>query len=306
MTYTIVPYTTRQEWLALRRSGIGASDIAAIMGVSPWSTPRQVWISKVEPEAPEPMSNEDMDWGLRMERLIVDEACQRLGAAPLHYGPLMKDNDRPWMMATPDATANDLATDKVIVVEAKKVDDWAWDEIPTHYHYQVQWQLAVTGLDKAVLAALHRGRRLELYEVERDEEVISELVEAGEWFWGLCEREEPPPVEAADSEYLGWLWPDSFEAAVEIPQELADDLLEARARLKAAQLAVDAATAMVKDYLGEADTAVDESGRVVATWRSSESSRLDVKMLRAEEPEVAATYTKQSKSRRFLVKEVSK
>ena len=37
---------TREEWLARRRSGIGGSDVAAVLGLSPWKSPRQVWLDK--------------------------------------------------------------------------------------------------------------------------------------------------------------------------------------------------------------------------------------------------------------------
>ena len=299
--YDLVPFGDRQDWLEKRRSGIGASDIAAVMGVSPWSTPRQVWIQKTTPEAPEAMQNEDMSWGLRMESLILDEAAERIGIEipKTSRGLMLRNIDRSWMLATVDGITAEIPGQ---IVEAKKVDDWSWDQIPDHYMMQVQWQLAVTGYDKGWIAALHRGRRLELYPVLRDEEVIAGLVEAGERFWLLVEQVEPPPVSADDSEYLGWLWPDSVEAAVEIPEELAEDLRERKADLARAKAWYETAVAMVKDYLGEADTAV-VGQEVVATWKTSKSNRLDVKMLRAEEPDIAETYTKKGTSRRFLVKE---
>ena len=295
MSFTVVPYTTRQEWLDLRRTGIGASDIAAVLGVSPWSTPRQVWIQKTTPEAPEAMTNEDMEWGLRMEGLILAEAEDRLG---LDFVPqlLVRSDERPWMMATVDGITDGA------VLEVKKVDDWSWDEIPDHYMMQVQWQLAVTGYDKGWIAALHRGRRLELYPVLRDEEVIAGLVEAGERFWLLVEQVEPPPVSADDSEYLGWLWPDSVEEAVEIVEALADELVAAKRDADAAESRFEEVKARVKDAMGKADTAV-VGQRVAVTWKTSPNNRVDVKMLRAEEPDIAATYTKKGTSRRFLVKE---
>jgi len=298
--YKIESYGSRREWLELRRSGLGASDVAAVVGESPWATPLQVWMSKVEDDAPEAETNEDMEWGLRMERLILDETCARLGADPALYAPLLRSAERSWMMATPDLLAT---TDGIsVVIEAKKVDAWPWDEIPPQYMYQVQWQLAVAGYEVAYLAALHRGRRLELYMVERDEEVIGRLVEAGGRFWESVEAVEPPPVSAADNEYLGDLWPDSVDSAAEIPEDLAEELAAAKAASKEAKERLDLVSARVKEAMGHADTAV-VGDRVVATWRTSTSRRLDTKLLRAEEPDLADTYTKESSSRRFLIKD---
>ena len=301
MTYSIVPYTDRPDWLAKRRQGLGASDVAAVMGVSPWSTPRQCWLSKVEPDAPEPMSNEDMEWGLTMEAAILNEATKRLGADIVLPGPLLRNDERPWMMATPDALCEVRVLSEMVIVEAKKVDAWNWEEIPPYYLMQVQWQMAVTGYQKAYVAALHRGRRLELYPVEADEEVQAELIEAGGRFWTLVESVEPPPVEAADNDYLAGLWPDHVEAAVEVPEELAAEMRTAKESLAIAKENLDFLSAQVKDLMGTADTAV-VGQQVVATWRTQTRTRFDVKALRAEDPDIADTYTKSGTSRVFRIK----
>ena len=105
--YTVIPWTSRDHWLELRRMGIGASDIAAVVGISPWSTPHQVWISKTTPDAPEPMTNEDMEWGLRVEGLILDETAERLKIDPaeLVRGVLVQNRKNAWMLATIDGLA---------------------------------------------------------------------------------------------------------------------------------------------------------------------------------------------------------
>jgi putative phage-type endonuclease len=68
---------TRDEWLAARRTGIGGSDIAAILGLSPWRTPLDVYRDKVDgAEQPE---TEAMRWGRLLEDVIAREYAVRAG-----------------------------------------------------------------------------------------------------------------------------------------------------------------------------------------------------------------------------------
>lgn len=293
--FEIVDARDRAEWLVNRTAGIGASDIAAIVGESPWQTPMQVWASKVDPEPVESEPDEAMRWGTMMETLILDDAANRHLDDPLkRRGVLLRATETPWLIATPDAlTANDEP------VEAKKSDDWDWpDGPPRHYVLQVLWQMAVTGAQRGYIVALHRSRGTSLYTVERDGDEIGRLLEAGAWFWGLVEAGEPPPVEAEDNAFLASLWPDHVESPVEVDEALAAELRDARAEFDAAKARRDLAEANLKAAMEEADTAV-VGQEVVATWRTQESRRVDTKRLRAERPEVAAEFEKVTTSRVF-------
>ncbi len=282
--YEQVPFTDRADWLAKRRTGIGASDIAAIMGISPWSTPFQVWVSKMTDDAPETELNEDMLWGVRMEGAILDEFEERSDLWVAKRGELIRNVDRPWMMATPDG----ITASPSEVVEAKKTSDWSWDEIPTHYQIQVQWQLAVTGLDKGYLVALHQGRHLEIYPIEADPDMQTELIAAGEAFWNLVESGTPPAVGGDDNAFMATLYPTSSEVAVEISSEIIEELRAAKDNTKTAKTRQDAAEATLKELMGGADTAV-VGQNVVATWKTQSRSGYEVKpgtsrVLRVREP----------------------
>ncbi len=308
MTYVQVSFTDRADWLTKRRTGIGASDIAAIIGISPWSTIFQTWVSKMSDDAPEIKASEDMEWGLRMEGLIIEEALDRLvnplrypplSEVAVHYGALLRSTIHPWMLATPDAL---VTIGEPFVIEAKKTGDWSWDEVPAHYVAQIQWQMAVSGAETGYVAALHQGRRLEIYTIEADLDLQAELISEGEAFWKLVETNTPPPVGAADNSYLASLWPTHVEAAVEISAELASELYAARSAMKEAKSRVAAVEAALKEEMQEADTAVVDQ-TVVATWRTQPANRIDTKMLRAEDPDIAVAYSKTTTSRVLRVKE---
>ncbi len=269
MNFETIKTADRSEWLEARRAGIGASDIAAIMGISPWSTPFQVWASKVA-EIPEDEGSEQMKWGRILENVILDEWATDHWPVNAR-GQLIRSTDVPIMMATLDGVTVGF-DNRAAVVEAKNRSEWSWDSIPEHYHAQVQWQLAVTGYEIGYLIVLFAGRHLETFEIEADNDYqTAQILAAGE-FWKLVEANEPPPTDGADNPLMASLWPYHTEQAVEIGADAAIELYEARSADKEASERRDAAEASIKATLGEADTAV-VGQQVVATWRNNGKGR---------------------------------
>ena len=257
----------RAAWLAERRTGIGSSDVAGILGVSPFSTPFQVWLSKVE-ALEEDTENEAMRWGRLLESLILDEWERTTGEDTVRYGDrLIRSTEYPWLLASPDAMTADG-----IPIDAKVTSDWSWDEVPNHYRLQSLHQQIVVGADHGLVVALHAGRRLETYVVEFDPVMAGEIIIRTEEFWKLVEAVEPPPVQAEDNALLAGLWPTSTEQAVEIPEDVAWALWDADAAYREAKDAREGAQARVKELLGEADTATVGQW-VVATWRTGSNGR---------------------------------
>lgn len=266
MTFEIVPTHDRASWLAARRQGVGASDIAGIMGISPWTTPFQVWASKIS-DLPEVMDDEAMKWGRILEDVILNEwARERMARTVVirNRQPLCRDIERPILIATPDALTGDR------VIEVKNSSDWSWVEPPVHYLAQMQWQLAVTGYEVGDLVVLHAGRHLEHYEIKADPEAQARMIEAATEFWGFVETNEPPPVQWEDSALMASLWPTSDEQAVEIGQDAAIELYEARSARDAGNERYEAAVAAVKVLLQEADTAVCGQ-QVVVKWTTNKN-----------------------------------
>jgi len=270
MTFEVVPYDDRAEWLTARRSGLGASDIAGVLGISPWTTPFQVWASKVG-EIPEDRDDESMRWGQILEGVILDEWEKVNNQTVTERGWLIRHRGRPYMMATVDGFT--LTPDnRSAVAEAKNSSDWRWEGIPEHYYCQVQYQLAVSGFEVGYLIALHGGRRLETYEVPAVPDYQEMLTEAATDFWKLVEANEPPAVDAADNTIMSALWPRSTEKPIEIPVSMAVELYEARAVAKEATTQKAAIEAAVKREMGDADTAV-VGQQVIATWRTGAKAR---------------------------------
>ncbi|MGH3499420.1 MAG: YqaJ viral recombinase family protein, partial [Nocardioidaceae bacterium] len=121
------------EWHEARRSGIGASEIAAVLGISPWVSAFDLWWSKrsgVDSQPP----NRAMSRGRRYEALILDDFAAGHPEFVLGSAGLCRNVDRPWQICTPDALAHeseavspDTDLEPVAVVEAKsgaRRDQW--------------------------------------------------------------------------------------------------------------------------------------------------------------------------------------
>ncbi|MCH8153181.1 MAG: YqaJ viral recombinase family protein [Planctomycetes bacterium] len=184
---------------------------------------------------------------------------------------LIRSVDVPIMMATLDGTTS-TPDFTPAVAEAKNRSEWSWDSIPEHYHAQVQWQLAVTGYEIGYLIVLFAGRHLETFEIEADNDYQTAQILAADEFWKLVEANEPPPTDGADNPLMASLWPSHTEQATEIDADAAIELYEARSADKLASERRNAAEAVIKAVLGEADTAV-VGQQVVATWRNNGKGR---------------------------------
>ena len=182
------PDPARDEWLAWRREGIGGSDVAAILGLSPWAGPWTVWADKLGLVPPEPES-EPMRWGKLLEPVIAAEVAHRTGLEVAGEQMWCVDREHPHRRSTIDGLlcpqGYESLDEAVAVLEMKNTSAPRWDndEVPLMYHCQVQHQLAVTGFQRAVVAVLHAGNRLALYSIEADPEDQKRIAEAVDTFW---------------------------------------------------------------------------------------------------------------------------
>lgn len=175
----------RAEWLEWRRGGIGSSDISAVIGLNPWATRYSIWADKTGRTPIDDNDNEVLEFGRRAEAMIGPWFTELTGLLCRKWQH--RAQHRTWKpgRATLDAlvyrTRRSAAPTGLLEM---KTTGWQkdWDEIPAQYDAQIQWQLEVTDLDRAWLAALH-GRRLQIYPIERRGEDGAWLLEQARQFW---------------------------------------------------------------------------------------------------------------------------
>lgn len=295
----------RADWLAWRRHGIGASDVAGILGLSPHSSPFSIWAEKVGLTSG-PEEDEYMEAGRWLELAIGPWFAHRTGLYIAGQQTMCTHPDEPWMRCTLDGLVYDypgahLPSDiheglALGVLEIKTAGWQAWQEIPDHYQAQGFWQLAVTGHERVYFAVLH-GRRLRTYELPRPEEhVLASMIADCRDFWEEhVLTGNPPPLDGtlATLDALVEMYPTSTPGT----SVAADDVAANIEGLKYARAAAKQAAALEREHkaaimatLGGAEEGTVGGQRAV-TWRQQERHAIDVDALRAAEPDLAKRYT---------------
>lgn len=266
----------RARWLDLRSTGIGASEIAAVLGESRWKSPLALYAEKTG-ESSESSDNEAMFWGLRLERIVADVFSERTGRAVMWSGEMLRSREHPWALATLDAL---VAPSKDVrwpldskTSSAFKADDWE-DGPPREYYLQLQQQMLVTGASRASIACLLGGQRLVWCDVERDEIEIRRIIHAGRAFWERVEQRSAPFPDGSDSSRAALLdlYPHAEDTAVSLALDF-EDLYDELAALKAFEKRAEARRAEIenlfKSALGNSATGLLPSGRRVS-WREQQ------------------------------------
>ena len=310
MTGVLVPAPTEADWLAARREGITASEIAVVMGLSPFDSPFALYHRK-RGDLAAVEDNDAMRIGRHLESLVCKMFAERrpefhlLGDGRALYA----HESRPWQMATPDrivyeSTGYPSVWDApAAVLEAKTAatyDGWGddgTDEIPVHYRCQVLWQMDVLGLDAAFVACLFiHSRKLRVYELAMDDSARNDLAllrEAGQEFTRQVAGGEEPDVDwrPATGDALRHLNQGVEQRDVTVRPQLARSYRAAVRRYRDAEQRKDLMTNRMLQAIGTGRRALDQAGRPVATRSVYPNRRIDTGKLRESYPDAAAACT---------------
>lgn len=299
---------SHEEWLEWRRRGIGGSDAAAIAGLSPWKSPVAVWLEKTgQVEPPEP--GEAAYWGTVLENIVAQEFSKRTGKKIRRKNAILQHKDYPWMIANVDrmlvGSSEGLECKTTSAFQAK---EWEGDEIPAQYIVQVQHYMAVTGAKAWWLAVLIGGQRFLCKRVERDDELIQQLVEIERDFWeNHVVPGVPPEMDGspASTELVKRMYPMATRSKIDLPSQ-AMELVEEYERIKAELKPLEERKAelenRLKYMLGEHEEG--RIGNVIVSWKNVESKRIDTTRLKKERPDIYEQFLKTSSYRKFDVQRV--
>lgn len=261
-----------EGWHAARSSGIGGSEAAAILGLSPWLSPFALWHAKsggwVDSE-----STPEQAWGTAIEPALL--AWWRTAHEPEGWstygvpGATYVHRDRTWQHANPDGIAQHR-DGRLCVVEAKKAssdDDWGQpgtDEVPPYYRVQVVHYMDVLGVDLASIVVTNFGRAPEFYWIERSEAEAELIREACADFWQSLLDGTPPPLDGHAATYrtVRRLHPDIDGTDVEVPADIADGWRLAKAQKKAVEMTANLMTSRLLQAMGTARRALVDGAPV--------------------------------------------
>jgi putative phage-type endonuclease len=313
----VLPGTASEtEWLEARRQGITASEIAIVMGLSPYSSPYALFWRK-RGDLPAEGDKAVFERGHVLEPYIVRKFAERRtefwvgGAGNVLYA----HEDRPWQLATPDRVLSEhvlCVDDSAAVTEGPpmavlecKTDagEDAWgdegtDEIPVHYRCQVLWQMDVMGVSTGYVACLlMRQWKIRVYELTLDSQAEDDLdlmKNEADSFLARLHNEIPPEVDwrPATGQALRRLHPSVVDKDMPVRRSLATQYRAAVRRYDEAKQRKALLTNRVLQAIGDGRRAVDErTSEHIATRSASEPKRIDGAQLRLEYPAAAAACT---------------
>jgi putative phage-type endonuclease len=197
---------TRAEFLQARQKYIGGSDVAAILGISPWKTATDLWLDKIKPpvERTGEANAAAKRRGSRLEPYILDMIRDEHGLEIVARNERYVDEDVPYFAAEIDAETADENVE-IKTVHPFKAKEWGeldTDQLPLHYVAQVQWGLGIRRRERCRVFALI-GDDLRPYVIERDDETIAAMRARAAEFWArYVVTQIAPPLDFGDRKTL--------------------------------------------------------------------------------------------------------
>ena len=306
-----------QDWLEVRKQGIGSSDAATACGLNPYMSMLELWLIKTGRQA---QSIEDestgiapLYWGKQLEPLVAEyysmhtnNKVRRVNAVLQHPDP-----DKHFMLANLDYSV--VGSDEVQILECKTAGEHGaklWrDGVPLYVLCQVQHQLAVTGKQAAHVCVLLCGHETKIFKVTRSESVIEHIINAERYFWECVEKDTPPSVDASESaaKAIQQLYPIHVPLTVEDLSKnetanlMFDKLIKLKEEIQHKQERFDALKHQIQMMMKDAERATFSRGSVV--WKkANDSVSLDTKALLKHQPDLIEQYPlKRQGSRRFNI-----
>ncbi|WP_198336931.1 lambda-exonuclease family protein [Psychrobacter celer] len=312
---------SREDWLQVRKQGIGSSDAAASCGIHPYLSMLELWMIKTgRMESSIDISNNNgiegyspLYWGNTLEPMVAKYYQEHTGNKVRRVNAILQhpDPDKAFMLANLDYAIT--GSDEVQILECKTAGEHGaklWKHgVPLYVTCQVQHQLAVTGKQAAHICVLLCGHEAKIYKVERDEKLIASIIEHERLFWQYVETDTPPTPDHSESaaRALKQLYPTPKPSSkIDLRDDdgankLFEQLLSYRDYMQELEQRHDQVKHQLQSLIQDNEVAVFEKGAI--SWkRSKDSVGLDSKAVIKAHPELLAKFSKTRQgSRRFVV-----
>ncbi|MCD8121276.1 MAG: YqaJ viral recombinase family protein [Clostridiales bacterium] len=297
---------SREEWLRIRKTGIGGSDAGAICGLNRYRSAIDVYLDKIS-EKTEDEDNEAMRIGRDLEGYVAGRFMEATDLKVRRSNRMYRSREHPFMLADVDRlVVGEDAGLEIKTASPFAEDQWKDGSVPLSYLCQVMHYMIILGKRSWYLAVLIMGRGFQYRKIEWDEEFASALIAAEEIFWNnhVTLRKMPTPdgSESCDK-ILNHLYPASVQQTA-IQLTGFDEKLKRREelvhQLKALEQEQRQIDQEIKLFMGGNEAAYNQEYRI--SWKEVVSSRLDTGRLKVERPEVYQNYLRQNSTRKFTVK----
>lgn len=299
----------REQWLELRKKGIGGSDSAAIVGLDRYRSAFDVYAEKIglKPEQPD---NEAMRQGRDLEQYVAERFMEATGKKVRRRNAMLQHPEHHWMLANIDRwvvgeNAGFEAKTTSVLNRAK----FSQGEFPPNYYVQCVHYMAVTGAERWYLGVLVLNKAFHVFTIERDENEIAALIEAEKHFWTNHIMKQIPPApdgSESTSEIIKQLFPEAkegFTASLYGYEDKIQAYLDLNAQIKELEKKKEAIKQELQMAIDEAE--IGRAQGYIVEWKNQVRQTLDTKKLKSEHAEIYEKYLKPAQTvRRFMIKEV--
>ena len=306
---------SREDWLQVRKQGIGSSDAAAACGIHPYLSMLELWMIKtgrMSSDIDESIEGySPLYWGNTLEPMVAKYYQEHTGNKVRRVNAILQHPEQPFMLANLDYAIT--GSGEVQILECKTAGEHGaklWKHgVPLYVTCQVQHQLAVTGKTAAHICVLLCGHEAKIYKVERDERLIESIMEHERLFWQYVQTDTPPTPDHSESaaRALKQLYPTPKPSSkVDLRDDdgankLFEQLLSYRDYMQELEQRHDQVKHQLQTLIAANEVAVFEKGTI--SWkRSKDSIGLDSKAVIKAHPELLAKFSKTKQgSRRFVI-----
>ena len=298
------------EWHVERQTYLGASEVGKVLRLDnpEYGNPVTVWQEKTAPEPIIKPMNDAMLMGLIQEEVVARMFAHSTGLKIQRKNESDVSKAYSWLRASRDRMI--VGTPKGPgVLEGKTTNGFyknTWqNEVPLSYYAQHQIQMHCSGHHWGAIALMTDGRNFEIFWYELDQEFVDAILPPLAHFWNHNVMKKIAP-EPQTSEEVVELYPTSNGFTLDVPADseaakTIDNLLQVKDTLKELEEQKKTLEEQIKILLGPNEV-LTVDGEKAVTWKSNKTSRIDVKRLRNELPELAERYLNVTDQRRFLVK----
>ena len=307
-----------QDFSVDRSKYIGGSDVGAILGLSRFRSPLEVWQEKTGKETKK-VDSLPLRFGSFAEEFVANEYSHATGLELLHDESAFIHPEHPMFSAHIDrlVLGKGIGSAPNKILECKTANPFAmhdWgevgsDEVPLPYLCQVAWYQAITKIEGADLAVLFGNSDFRIYEIARDKALEELIIQKALHFWNEHVLKDLPPPPQSQADYQSLFNKGDSSKSIEAQAETLE--LTKRLQLLNGEIEVrEEEISLIKQnimsQMGEAET-LHYQGKVLATWKAPKPSfRIDSKRLELEHPELAMNYrTPVQNSRRLVIKQIN-
>ena len=327
---------SNERWLECRMHGpkgdipytVGGSDVAAIFGVSPWTTPLELWlIKKGRMKPPKKMNQDQLAMGHMLEPIAAEWYARKSGNHVYQDTGLYQHADHPYALANFDRRFTRASDGEDGILECKsstyhKADHWADGAIPLYYEMQLRFYLSVADVTHGAFSCIwgnNPENDLAMPEIERDsakEDMIFERLD--EWIWSL-ENDKPPTMSGVSSslamESLARIYgasqpglptiefPRKYERSLRQIAMLQGKVRDCESDIKLYEKEIEAHSVRIAELMKEHEHGIltTTTDKLLIDFVTKRTKRPDSKALKTKYPTVYADVIKESQSRKVKV-----